>query len=39
MLILHKQRWGDIVIDHYYRPKITVGVLEGIWVDAIHGYD
>ena len=38
MFIIHGQPWGDIVIDHYYRPNIIVGVLEVIWVDAIHGY-
>ena len=38
MFILHKQPWWDIVINHYYRPNKIVGVLEGIWVDAIHGY-
>jgi len=38
MFILHGQPWGDIVIDQYYRSNIIVGVLEGIWVDAIHGY-
>ena len=29
---------GSIVIDDKYMPNIIVGVLEGIWVDAIHGY-
>jgi len=29
---------GGAVIDHYYKPNIIVGVLEGIWVDVIHGY-
>jgi hypothetical protein len=38
MFILHGQPWGDIFIDHYYMPNIIVDVLEGIWVDAIHGY-
>jgi len=39
MFILHEQPWGDIVINGYYKPNIIVGLLEGIWVDTIHGYD
>ena len=38
MFILHGEPWGDIVIDHYYRQKIIVDVMGGIWVDAIHGF-
>jgi hypothetical protein len=38
MFVLHGKQWGEIVIDHYYRPNKMVGVLEGIWVHAIHFY-
>jgi hypothetical protein len=39
MFILHRQPWGGIFIDHYYKPNKIVGVLEGIRVNVIDGYD
>jgi hypothetical protein len=33
-----KGGWPPISTWINYKPNIIVGVLEGIWVDAIHGY-
>jgi hypothetical protein len=38
MFTFHAKPWEYIFIDHYYKPNIIVGVLEGIWFDTIHGY-
>ena len=38
MLFIHRQPWGGIFIDHYYRQKNICGVWLGKWVDSIDGY-
>ena len=38
IVVLHRQPWMDIFIDHFHWPNIIIGILEGIHVNYFHVY-